>query len=244
MSERTTGESPPHLIGEVLAVTVLAWVISLLLFKFGRNFSFLESYGPLLAIAPLIYLPLVVILLRQEPLARYGLTFSSAGRALGLTALAIVIVFPPFALGFQTYGQGLFSLESPRVRSPFGWVSWLLHTPYAWSWLLQSLLIQFCFVALPEEFFYRGYLQARLNALFFGRCRLFGTRVGAALLVTSALFALHHFLINPLPQRLLVFFPALLFSWLREVTGSLLAPGLFHASCNVYTILLTKASEG
>lgn len=232
MSERTTGGTPPQLVGEVLAVTLLTWATSLLLFKFSRASSLFKAYVPLLTVAPLIYLPLLVILYRQEPLARYGLTLSHTGRALGLTVLAIVIVFPPFALGFHAYQR--------FVRSPFAWFNWLLHTPQAGPWLLKSFFWQFFFVALPEEFFYRGYLQERLNALFSGRCRLFGTAVGVALPASSAFFALHHFLITPVPQGLLVFFPALLFGWLWEATGSLLAPGLFHAVCNLFAVLLTK----
>jgi uncharacterized protein len=69
-----------------------------------------------------------------------------------------------------------------------------------------------------------------------------GTSVGIALPAGATLFALHHFVISPIPPVLLVFFPALLFGWLRETTGSLPAPGLFHAACKVFAVLLTKAS--
>ena len=159
-------------------MTLLAWATSLLLLKLGRTFSLLQPYISLLTIAPLIYLPLLIILYRREPLAHYGLTFSHTGRALGLTVLAIVIVLPPFALGFHMHRQWFLPLGPPRlVRSPFAWFNWLLHTPQAWPWLLQSFFRQFFFVALPEEFFYRGYLQGRLNVLFSGRCRLLGTAV-------------------------------------------------------------------
>jgi uncharacterized protein len=239
LSERTTGGVSPQLVGEVFAVTLLTWAISLLLFKFGRAFSLPEAYVPLLATAPLIYLPLIVILYWHEPLARCGVTRSHTGRALGSTLLMVVITFPLFALGLHVYEQGLF----PRrfFHSAFAWFTWLLFTPQAWLWLLKSLLWQFFFVALPEEFFYRGYLQGRLNNVFSTRRRYFGTEVGMALPASAAFFALHHFLTLPEAPRLLVFFPALLFGWLREATGSLLAPGLFHAFCNLFAVLLTKA---
>jgi membrane protease YdiL (CAAX protease family) len=32
---------------------------------------------------------------------------------------------------------------------------------------------------------------------------------------------------------LLVFFPALLFGWLRERTGTIVGSTLFHAACNI-----------
>ena len=37
----------------------------------------------------------------------------------------------------------------------------------------------------------------------------------------------------PNPQRLAVFFPALLFGWMRARTGSIAAGALYHALCNV-----------
>jgi membrane protease YdiL (CAAX protease family) len=244
LPEQTSGETSPRRIGEVIAVTLLTWAIFLLLLKFGSTFSLLKAYVPLVAIAPLIYVPLIVILYRRDPLADYGLTLAHIGRAFGMTVLVMVIVFPPYALGFHIYRQGLIPLRfSGLVGSAFAWFNWLLHTPRAGPWLLQSFFWQYFFVALPEEFFYRGYLQARFNALFGGRYRVFGTAVGVALPISATIFALHHFLISPAPQALLVFFPALLFSWLRETTGSLLAPGLFHAACNVFAVLLTKAAR-
>jgi membrane protease YdiL (CAAX protease family) len=38
--------------------------------------------------------------------------------------------------------------------------------------------------------------------------------------------------VNHSPQRLLVFFPSLVFGWLRLRTGSLLPGIFFHALCN------------
>jgi uncharacterized protein len=225
-------------------VTCCTWGTSLLLLTFSRTSSQLTPYVHLLVMAPLIYLPLVLMLYRQEPLVRYGLTFARTGRALGLTILTIVIVFPLYTLGFHTYRQGLLSFNSLRVGvSPFAWVNWPLNVPHAWSWVLNAFVWELFFVALPEEFFYRGYLQGRLNARFSGRWRLLGAAVGVALPASAALFALHHVLISAAPQGLLVFFPGLLFGWLREASGSLPAPVLFHTACNLFARLLAQASS-
>jgi membrane protease YdiL (CAAX protease family) len=43
-----------------------------------------------------------------------------------------------------------------------------------------------------------------------------------------------------LPARLAVFFPALLFGWLRARTGGIGASVCFHAICNVYSQLLGR----
>ncbi|HVR03393.1 MAG TPA: CPBP family glutamic-type intramembrane protease, partial [Polyangia bacterium] len=62
---------------------------------------------------------------------------------------------------------------------------------------------------------------------------LWGAPVGWALVVSSALFALGHVVVVPNPQRLAVFFPALVFGWMRGRTGSIAAGATFHALCNV-----------
>ena len=52
------------------------------------------------------------------------------------------------------------------------------------------------------------------------------------------LFAITHVVFEPDPfsavaaYRLLTFFPGVLFGALRAMTGSVLAPALFHAICN------------
>jgi len=38
--------------------------------------------------------------------------------------------------------------------------------------------------------------------------------------------------------RLGVFFPALLFGWMRERTGTVAGSALFHAACNLFELFL------
>jgi CAAX protease family protein len=240
LPKRVTCTPRLPLLVEILAVTLLSWAVTLLALLGGRSSLLPASAAPLLALAPLIYFPLGLLLYRGEPLAAYGVTLSHPWRALALTALAIVVLFPPFALASHVYRQVFLPFDARPGRTPFAWIDWLSEAPQAGSWLFQAFFWQFCFVALAEEFFYRGYLQGRLNLVLGGRRQVFGAPVGAALPIGSALFALHHLLVGSVPQDLLVFFPALAFGWLREVTGSLLAPALFHAACNVFANLLTR----
>lgn len=101
-------------------------------------------------------------------------------------------------------------------------------------WLLELLLAQLIAVALPEEVFYRGYLQGRLAQAFPRRRRILGAQVSVpAVFWTSVLFALGHFLLDLNPQRLAVFFPSLLFGWLRSFTPTLAGSIAYHALCNV-----------
>jgi len=108
------------------------------------------------------------------------------------------------------------------------------------SWLLLFTIAQIVVVALPEEVFFRGYVQSLLRERWSPRRRLLGVPFGAAHVLGSALFALIHLASVPAPERLAVFFPSLLFAWLRERTGSVVAPILFHAAANVTIRVLAR----
>ncbi len=107
----------------------------------------------------------------------------------------------------------------------------------AW-WLTQTVATHLIGVALPEETFYRGYLQPQLETLYPPKTRIFGVPLGKAAVIACALFALGHFLGEWNPLRLGPFLPALAFAWLRNATGSVFGSILFHALCNVFGAVL------
>jgi membrane protease YdiL (CAAX protease family) len=99
---------------------------------------------------------------------------------------------------------------------------------------------QLLVIALPEEAFFRGYLQSSLDGRWGGRWRIFGAQLGPGWLLVAFVFAVGHVLTVPHPARMAVFFPALLFGWLRARTGSI-GPGvLFHAMCNLFSAALLR----
>ena len=103
---------------------------------------------------------------------------------------------------------------------------------------MQTAATHLLGVALPEETFYRGYLQPQLELAMPPRARVLGVPLGRAVVVSAALFALGHFLGEWNPLRLGPFFPALLFAWLRNATGSVVGAVVFHATCNVFGAVL------
>jgi membrane protease YdiL (CAAX protease family) len=130
----------------------------------------------------------------------------------------------------------------------FGWRAWFAHimpkltfslvvTPAAAA---NEVLGQLFVIALPEEAFYRGYLQSRLDEVWAPRWRVLGAVVGPGWLATAAIFAVGHLATIPAPSRLAVFFPALVFGWLRARTGGIGAGVLFHMACNVYSQALGR----
>jgi membrane protease YdiL (CAAX protease family) len=103
------------------------------------------------------------------------------------------------------------------------------------------VLGQFLVIALPEEAFYRGYLQTRLDEAWPPRLRVLGTYVGPGLVVTSVVFALGHVATELHPDRLAVFFPSLLFGWMRARRRGIGAPAAFHALCNLFASYLARS---
>ena len=95
------------------------------------------------------------------------------------------------------------------------------------------ILVQLLLVALPEEVFFRGYLQTKL-----------GNNIRGVVIV-SFLFAVGHFItlcvggthnISVCSQAVLTFFPSLVMGYLYLVTGTLWASIIFHFLANIVHI--------
>jgi membrane protease YdiL (CAAX protease family) len=162
-------------------------------------------------------------ILDPEPL-ELGRVLRSALRAVIWAGLLMLTIFPAFWLSFVLWWKP----AEPFVLAP---------TPR----LVDEVLGQLLVIALPEEAFFRGYLQTALDGVWRPRLQVLGARVGPGLLVASAIFAVGHVLTEVHPNRLAVFFPALVFGWLRAKTGGIGASLLFHAACNVFASFLLRS---
>ena len=150
------------------------------------------------------------------------------GPSLRMTALAAreFEVLAPSLRPIQRAKIGLGELGLPPDSRP-------IEAPRGWLWLLWSLLTQILIVALPEEAFFRGYVQGRLRAVWTPQRTVFGVPFGAAHVGAAALFALIHLVAVPAPARLLVFFPGLLFAWLAERNRNIIGAVTHHALSNL-----------
>jgi membrane protease YdiL (CAAX protease family) len=204
-------------------------------------FPFSKSAAKVAATVGFLYLPLLAMRRRGEDYSDYGVSLRAWRADLKWFVVMSVVVLPLFAAGFAAFAHGLPLLPAPLAQ---------LLAPYTSSWhpfrfrlpaQFGQWVVDQCFVvALPEEFFYRGYLQARLRDAWPRGRVLFGVRLGPAFFVTAALFALGHLAIFQV-WRLGVFFPALLFGWMREKTGSVLGAAAFHAACNLTVLVLEES---
>jgi membrane protease YdiL (CAAX protease family) len=159
-------------------------------------------------------------LLEPEPI-EWHRTLRELTRAVLASLMVALVVFPPFTAGWLLWYAPDAGF-SPPVMSDVG----------------HQAMGQLLVIALPEEAFYRGYLQRAFDDAWPPRIRVFGARLGPGLLLASLLFAVGHVLTQPQPQRLAVFFPALLFGWLRARTGGIGASVCLHAMSNLFASYL------
>ena len=213
----------------------------------GRVMPFLYRFQADAIAALFLLVPTLLINRQGDDFAEYGLVAAPVGRGLLLFAVVALVIFPPFALGSYWFYRVLcarplgtlpraYALMCPRFVGGFARVR--IRTGRGLLWRIAS---QLGVIALPEEYFFRGYLQSELARVWPPRRRLFGGGVGVYLVVTSALFALGHLLVGFNPLRLAVFFPSLLFGWMRAATGSILASVLLHAASNVISEIVHRS---
>jgi len=182
-----------------------------------------------------------VLVLRHdgETVHRYGLALGglfdsapldarrlagAAARALAWAIGVALVVLPPFWLGWVSFWKPATGFSPAGLGS-----------------VADDALGQLLVIALPEEAFYRGYLQSALDDAWRPRLRVLGAELGPSLLVTSALFALGHLATELDANRLAVFFPALLFGWLRARTKGIGASVVLHALCNLFASYLARS---
>jgi len=234
---------------EALCVFGSATLCCALLWQLRGLSGFLNQNLQAFIAAIFLYVPTALLLRRKEDFVAYGLTHRPLGRGVLVFLAAGAVVFPLFAVGFYFYYQAVCGWVAPRALLPrqlrslcrrfVGEVgrARLRLGPDFW----EVVAAQFLVVALPEEYFFRGYLQTRLEVVWPSRRTLFGAPVGWALPAAALLFALGHLLVDFNGLRMAVFFPALVFGWMRQATGSILAGVLFHACSNLVSELLHAA---
>jgi len=161
-------------------------------------------------------------LFEPKPLAPARMLKETAG-ALGWALFLSIICFPAFWIGYVWWWSPANAFV-PKLNPDLG----------------EEILGHVLVVALPEEMFYRGYLQTAMDEAKPPRFQVFKVAMGVGVLLSSAVFALGHLATELQPARLSVFFPSLVFGWLRTRTGGIGASVFFHALCNLFAAFLAR----
>ena len=207
-----------------LRETILVWAVVILVIHVlsvlqGMSSIILQILGSLSAIV-LIYPPVLLAMFQKRDIPYWQINRSVFLHNLKWGMVAVGAVFPAaFVVNhfYQSLVWGVF-------YHPATTQIWLSYTT------TQLLL-----VAFPEEFFFRGYMQGNLNRILPPQNKFMGVPFGWAQILTAIFFAFSHSIIHVQWWHVFIFFPALVFSWLKEKTGTIWAAVLFHATCNVFS---------
>jgi membrane protease YdiL (CAAX protease family) len=208
---------------QILKQTLWVWFFSMVairMFHELQRFRALQDYTLVLTAAVLIYLPVWIYHRRGERVTFFENTLTELFKSIGIVLIVALAIFPIIEIG-DRYFQDIF-----------------FHAHYFggnYNGLAIFAFFQLVLVAIPEEIFYRGYIQPQLNRVWGRPWRFLGASFGKSLIFTSMLFAFSHSLIQLKWWHFSIFFPSLVFGWLREKTGSVTAGALFHTLSNTFS---------
>jgi membrane protease YdiL (CAAX protease family) len=184
-------------------------------------------------------------------IATYALVMRRSSETIRHHGVSLGGLFEPVPLSLRriaadTRSAVSWALGASLLLLPLFWLGFIVwwhprqdFDPSRWP-SLDEVIGQVLVIALPEELFYRGYLQTALEDAAPPRRRVLGAEVGLGLVLSSAIFAAGHLLTEPHPARLAVFFPSLVFGWLFARTRGVGAAILFHAACNLFSAYLAR----
>ena len=179
--------------------------------------------------------PYFFLILLSALTVRFVKGESAAINALAMIGIPVAIYrFSLEELGFRNFRKGLIYgfLASVLIFPIYALFSFKIKGfMNVNEGILRISLFYLIYTAIPEEIFFRGFMYASVEnePLFW--------KISKANLVTSFLFALAHVLVYYNPAMFKTFFPALVFGFLYERSGSIIAPVIFHwLSDVIYTI--------
>jgi hypothetical protein len=239
--------SPERAGRDALLAFAITAVLVAALVRIDVTLPYVGHLGSALVAVLFLYVPVYFVWRRKEELDHYGFHAAPVGRGLGVFAVALAVMIPLFVFAYFAFyelvcsspelrplmeGQcnGYLNHGLDRIHAPA--VS-LFSTKTNSTLALEWCLVQLAVVALPEELFFRGFLLGLLEKRFPPKRHLLGGGIGLALVLSALAFALVHFPKNGDPRDLATFFPALMFGWMRSMTGSIFASTLTHASANI-----------
>jgi len=197
----------------------------------------LYNINVLLVLGPVFYDDSLVSLIGLGPFE-----FNWIGKVLALATTLAILIFGHISLK----EAGLTFRQSPRAR--LGWIvlAGLIALAVAMALYMpdqthstESILYQLTMPSLEEEIFHRGLLLAVLFRAFDPKTKMPPRRFAVAPVISAAMFTLIHGLYMSegglgISLEALIFAGifAVLLTWLRLRTGSVVAPIILHSAVN------------
>ncbi len=202
---------------EIILVTILSIGIC----KFLQTF-FCNNEAVMTLAVPVILITAAII-----PTIVRGKNLSQIGFRTGDIQLQLKILFVVFAVVFPGLVIGILLLDHYKVPLP---MRPIIPEGRLFIWFCYQIL----FVAIPEEIFFRGYLQSNIIYLLNTvTVKKNGFLEWYGIIICAVVFAVSHAVFLGSAISILTFFPGLIMGWLFFRTNSLLAPILFHIIANI-----------
>jgi len=193
------------------------------------TFTIFSHYRPGLISSIWIIVPSLVLIFQNKKFKDYGISIRGWKQSLKITLVASVIILTAYLIGYYVYTTVICNKTfSPVIQEN----------------LMLSTINMILFVGLPEEYFFRGYLQSELNFAFGKKYSFLKVKFGPGLFIASLIFTLSHVFIRGDPSRFNTIFVSLILGWLREKSGTIVAPIGFHTLSNVTYILALGFFKG
>lgn len=200
---------------------LLAWALALGL-VYGSARLLPEQAVPFGTALSWVAVAVGFLVARRRSLTAHGIAWRSVRATFKKVALYSAVFLPLYAAGFfLAFGVKGWGVPNPQI-------------------FVFSFVGNLAFAALPEEIFFRGYVQSRLTGAATTVRRIGFLPITRPIVETAAIFAVTHavFLANPFSlqglERLTTFFPGLLFGALRHDADDVMTPAIFHALCNAW----------
>ena len=217
----------PRTAARIWLEALAFWAITAIAIRLAVQLHLSDDGVAVVKSLALIYLPLGWMFATHRDLGRYAIQAPSIPKSLALFAIVSLVTLVPFWTGNHFWETLVLHHRWRRLSPPPGTLSLVFGEIFA--------------VALPEEVFYRGYLQTRLDEALPKKIAILGAKIGWSLPITSVIFVAGHLAVKPALWQLSIFFPSLVFGWLRARSDSLVAPVLYHALCNVGMLILQRS---
>ena len=205
-----------------LFISLAVWFLVIVLIRIVQGLKFVpfiyENSSAFTALL-LVYPPVLLSMKFKDRISYWKLDRESFVYSLRIFLIICLIVFPA-AFFVNHFCQMIIFYKGYHAGT----------SPY----LVTHIVVQLLLIAFPEEFFFRGFLQEAIHRVLPPNKKVFGVPFGWGIIILSLIFAFSHSIISLQWWHAFIFFPALVFSWLKEKTGTIWAPALFHWACNVF----------
>ena len=220
------GDKAGQLNTSLLTETILVTIASILVIKLIDEGSIISAAW---FAVPAIWVSAAIIPtgIKGRKFPQIGFSIKQLKHTLLMLCWICAVVFPAMFFGLWLLSSyGLENPLRPVLPQNQNWLTWIFY--------------QFMYVAVAEEVFFRGYLQANIQQLMnTAKWQNRWPKQWLTISISAACFAAAHIIVQGQIISVLTFLPGLVYGWLFIRTRLLLAPILFHGLANTCYFLMT-----